>query len=72
MYEQVTSTGIKAQPINLERTLKIDPTLNHTEKEAAIKALLKKQFPDIVKDKIGGQKYHCFSTKCRKTFSILK
>ena len=34
--------------------------------------MLKEQFPDIVKDKIGGQKYHCFSKKCRKTFGSRK
>ena len=34
--------------------------------------MLKDQFPDIVKDKIGGQKYHCFSKKCRKTFGSRK
>ena len=42
------------------------------QKEAAIKQMLKSQFPDIVKDKIGGSRYDCFSSKCRKTFPSLK
>jgi len=62
----------KEQPINLERQIKLDPKLTVVQKEAAIKKMLSSQFPDIVKDKIGGSKYDCFSSKCRKTFPQLK
>ena len=58
--------------MNLQKQIRHDPSLTVVQKETAIKEMLKNQFPDIVKDKICGQRYKCNSNKCRKTFHNLK